>query len=157
MLIFLMTLLATLSSVLRPRAALQLENIALRHQIGVLQRSAVKRPKLTSGDRLFWICLSRLWRDWRSALAIVKPETVIAWHRAGFRVWFRWHAIPYSEIVDCGESWVFGYVKARSFLPPWGKIYFARGYADGSLFGLDKKAISSICKKAGIPDAPTKG
>jgi len=42
---------------------------------GALQRSARKRPKLTSGDRLLWICLSRLWRDWRSALAIVKPET----------------------------------------------------------------------------------
>ena len=62
------------------------ENLALRHQIGVLQRSAAKRPKLTSGDRLLWICLSRLWRDWRSALAIVKPETVVAWHRAGFRL-----------------------------------------------------------------------
>jgi hypothetical protein len=66
------------------RAALELENLALRHQIGVLQRSAAKRPKLTSGDRLLWICLSHLWRDWRSALAIVKPETVLAWHRAGF-------------------------------------------------------------------------
>ena len=90
MLIFLTTLLATLSSVLGPRAALELENLALRHQIGVLQRSAAKRPKLTSGDRLFWICLSRLWRDWRSALAIVKPETVIAWHRAGFRLFWTW-------------------------------------------------------------------
>jgi len=90
MLIFLTTLLAILSSVLRPRAALQLENLALRHQIGVLQRSAAKRTKLTSGDRLFWICLSRLWRDWRSALAIVKPETVIAWHRAGFRLFWTW-------------------------------------------------------------------
>jgi putative transposase len=88
--IFLTTLLATLSSVLRPRAALQLENMALRHQIGVLQRSAAKRPKLTSGDRLFWICLSRLWRDWRLALAIVKPETVMAWHRAGFRLFWTW-------------------------------------------------------------------
>jgi putative transposase len=67
-----------------------LENLALRHQIGVLQRSAAKRPKLTSGDRLFWICLSRLWRDWRSALAIVKPETVLAWHRAGFRWFWTW-------------------------------------------------------------------
>src|SRR5215468_11104786 len=91
MLIFLTTLLATLSSVLRPRAALQVENIALRHQIGVLQRSAAKRPKLTSGDRLLWICLSRLWRDWRSALAIAKPETVVAaWHRAGFRLFWTW-------------------------------------------------------------------
>jgi transposase InsO family protein len=90
MLISLMTLLATLSSIFRSRAALELENLALRHQIGVLQRSAAKRLKLTSGDRLLWICLSRLWRDWRSALAIVKPETVVAWHRAGFRLFWTW-------------------------------------------------------------------
>src|SRR6266446_6974294 len=72
MLIFLTTLLASLASIFRSRASLGLENLALRHQIGVLHRSAGKRPKLTAGDRLLWICLSRLWRDWRSALAIVK-------------------------------------------------------------------------------------
>ena len=82
--------LATLSSILRSRAALELEILALRHQIGVLQRSAVKRPKLTTGDRLLWIWLSRLWRNWRSTLAIVKPETVVAWHRAGFRMLWTW-------------------------------------------------------------------
>ena len=85
MLISLTTLLATLSSIFRSRAALQLENLALRHQIGILQRSARKRPKLTPADRLLWVALSRIWRDWRSALAIVKPETVVAWHRAGSR------------------------------------------------------------------------
>jgi putative transposase len=69
----------------RSRAALELENLALRHQIGVLRRSARKRFKLTSADRLVWVWLSRIWSDWRSALAIVKPETVVAWHRAGFR------------------------------------------------------------------------
>src|SRR5258708_13051034 len=90
MLISLTTCLATLSSIFRSRAAVELENLALRHQIGVLQRSARKRPKLTSGDRLLWICLSHLWRDWRSALAIVKPETVVAWHRAGFQLFCTW-------------------------------------------------------------------
>jgi hypothetical protein len=90
MLISLMTLLATLSSIFRSRAALELENLALRHQITVLQKSAAKRRRLTSGDRRLWICLSRLWRDWRSALAIVKPETVVAWHRAGFRLFWTW-------------------------------------------------------------------
>ena len=54
-----MTLLATLSSIFRSRAALELENLALRHQIGVLRRAAAKRLKLTSADRLLWICLSR--------------------------------------------------------------------------------------------------
>ena len=88
--VFLTTLLAVLPSILRSRAAVELENLALRHQISVLQRSAAKRLKLTSGDRLLWICLFCLWRDWRSALAIVKPETVLAWHRAGFRLFWTW-------------------------------------------------------------------
>jgi hypothetical protein len=93
MLISLRTLLAALSSIFRSRAALQLENLALRHQIGILQRSAKKRPKLTPADRLLWVALSNIWRDWRSALAIVKPETVVAWHRAGFRLFWTWKVL----------------------------------------------------------------
>jgi transposase InsO family protein len=103
MLIFLRSCLATLPSILLSRVALELENLAPRHQIGVLQRSAAKRPKLTSGDRLFWICLSRLWHDWRSALAIVKPETVVAWHRAGFRLFWTWkvrHGQPGRPVIS---------------------------------------------------------
>jgi hypothetical protein len=88
--VILRSFLATLPSILRSRAAVELENLALRHQIGVLQRSAAKRPKLTTSGRLFWICLSRLWRDWRSALVVVKPETVVAWHRASFQLFWTW-------------------------------------------------------------------
>src|SRR6266436_7985001 len=73
----------------KSRAALQLENLALRHQLGILRRS-VKRPKLTSADRLLWAWLCEVWIDWRSALVIVKPETVIAWHRKGFRLFWTW-------------------------------------------------------------------
>jgi putative transposase len=79
-----------LFSVFRSRAALHVEILALRHQIGVLRRSAKKRPKLTVADRLFWACLSGAWADWRSALVIVKPETVIAWHPKGFRLFWTW-------------------------------------------------------------------
>jgi hypothetical protein len=61
MLNILATLLATLPSILRSRAALELENQALRHQIGVLRRSAGKRAKLTPLDRLLWVWLSRVW------------------------------------------------------------------------------------------------
>lgn len=70
--------LTTLFSAFRSRAALQVEILALRHQIGVLRRSAKNRPKLTAADRLFWACLSGAWANWRSALVLVKPETVIA-------------------------------------------------------------------------------
>jgi hypothetical protein len=62
------------------------EILALRHQIIVLKRSVPNRPKLRPWDRLLWIWLSRLWPQWRSALIIVKPETVLAWHRKGFRL-----------------------------------------------------------------------
>lgn len=103
MLISLTLFLATLSSLFRSRGAIQLENLALRHQIGVLRRSAAKRPKFTSGDRLLWVWLSRVWNDWRSALAIVRPETVIAWHRAGFRLFWTWkvrHGQPGRPVLS---------------------------------------------------------
>jgi putative transposase len=87
---WLVLLLAAVSSVLKSRAALQLENLALRHQIGVLQRSANKRPPLQPADRLLWVWLFRIWRDWRSSLVIVKPETVVAWHRNAFRLFWTW-------------------------------------------------------------------
>src|SRR5258707_5515601 len=69
------------------RATLQLENLALRHQLGMLRRS-VKRPRLSSADRLLWMWLCEVWNDWRSSLVIVKPQTVIAWHREGFQLFW---------------------------------------------------------------------
>src|SRR5215471_598501 len=86
----LLALLVLLRSLIRSRVDLQLENLALRHQIGVLQRSLKKHRKITAMDRLFWASLSRIWRDWRSALVIVKPQTVVAWHRMGFRLFWTW-------------------------------------------------------------------
>ncbi len=71
------------------RAVLLAENLALRHQLAVLQRS-IKRPQLRQRDRIFWSWLSRYWPDWRSALVIVQPETVVRWHREGFRLYWRW-------------------------------------------------------------------
>ncbi len=86
----LVAFLIALRSLLRSRIDLQLEILALRHQIGVLQRSVKKRPKLTSVDRLLWAYLSRIWRDWRSTVVVVKPETVVPWHRMGFRLFWTW-------------------------------------------------------------------
>ena len=80
---------ASLWASFRSRAALQLEIVALRHQLAVLQRS-VKRPRLNAADRLFWAWLSRFWSQWRTALIIVNPTTVIAWHRKGFRLFWTW-------------------------------------------------------------------
>ena len=76
-------------ALLRPRLSLVIENLALRQQL-VLLRCNKSRPGLHNRDRLFWVVLSHLWRDWRSTLVIVKPETVINWHRQGFKCYWRW-------------------------------------------------------------------
>lgn len=72
----------------RNRQSLVLQNAALRQQLDVLQRQ-VKRPRLTGSDRLFWVALRRVWPRWDEVLTIVKRATVIAWHRAGFRLFWR--------------------------------------------------------------------
>jgi putative transposase len=89
MLAVLLSLLATLRSALRSRAELALENLALRQQLATLRRSA-PRPRLRLVDRAFWIGLSQIWSCWADALVIVKPDTVVRWHRAGFRLFWRW-------------------------------------------------------------------
>ena len=65
-----------------------LENLALRQQLAAMKRS-IKRPQLRSRDRLFWVLLSRFWTHWQEALIIVKPETVIGWHRKGFKLFWK--------------------------------------------------------------------
>lgn len=74
----------TMLSSTRSRADLLIEIMALRQQLDVYQRQ-VKRPRLRRLDRLFWIGLRRHWTRWRSALVIVQPETVLRWHREGYR------------------------------------------------------------------------
>jgi putative transposase len=79
---------------LRSRATLQFEIIALRHQLEVLQRNRPARVRLSRLDRVFWILLYRLWPCCLDAVVIVKPETVIAWHRRGFRAFWSWKSRP---------------------------------------------------------------
>ena len=89
MLHLLYALLATARSSLRPQRELALENLALRQQLAVVQRKT-KRPRLTKADRAFWVALSRLWPDWQNSLLVVKPQTVIGWHRKGFKLYWTW-------------------------------------------------------------------
>jgi hypothetical protein len=67
-------------------AGVALENLALCHQLLVLQRS-VSRPRLSRWHRIVWVWLSRLWAVWRTTLVIVRPATVLAWHRRGFQLY----------------------------------------------------------------------
>src|SRR5437868_6167891 len=84
------SVLGMVRGVVASRAALHLEVLALRHQLLVLERSRPRRARLARADRWLWGWLSRVWSGWRTALVIVEPETVVAWHRQGFRVFWTW-------------------------------------------------------------------
>jgi transposase InsO family protein len=76
-------------AVFKDRADLVAENTALRHQLSCL-RHRRSRPKLRTVDRVFWVLLCRFWSRWMETLGMVKPATVLAWHRQGFKHFWRW-------------------------------------------------------------------
>ena len=82
---------AYIRAIFVPRHKLALEAAALRQQLAVLKRKQ-PRPRLSLADRLFWTTLRRLYSDWADALILVRPETVVSWHRAGFRLFWRWRS-----------------------------------------------------------------
>ena len=84
-----LALLAALRAALRTRTDLTLENLALRQQLALLRRRS-KRPKFGLLDRAFWIWLSQWWTRWSEVLHVVKPQTVIRWHRQSFRAFWTW-------------------------------------------------------------------
>jgi hypothetical protein len=95
----------------RSRAALEAEILVLRHQLNVLRRKSPKRPTFSGIDRLVFAGLYRLAPGVLNALTIIKPETVIRWHRAGFRAYWRWKSRPYS-----GRPEAFGWEQAPRYI-----------------------------------------
>ena len=86
-----LALLGALRAALRTRTDLTLENLALRQQLALLRRRS-RRPQFGRLDRLLWVGLSQRWAGWRGALHIIRPETVIGWHRLGFRAFWTWRS-----------------------------------------------------------------
>jgi len=82
----LFSMIALLSVGFKERRELALENLALRQQLAVFNRNH-KRLWLRRMDRLFWVWISRIWKWWRESLIIVKPDTVVRWHRKGFALY----------------------------------------------------------------------
>src|SRR5580698_8222034 len=89
MLRLLKLLFVLVTQLFRSRRDLLLENLALRQQLAVLKQRR-PQPRFASSDRLFWMVLRRLWRGWKRALILVQPETVVRWHRAGFKAYWSW-------------------------------------------------------------------
>jgi hypothetical protein len=84
---FIVLSLGTLVRLLRARRSLLLENLALRQQLAVLKPRHPK-PRIALLDKLFWVAVRRLWSRWKPSLIVVTPETVVRWHRAGFRLYW---------------------------------------------------------------------
>jgi transposase InsO family protein len=85
-------LLAALRGAVRDRSDLVAENLLLRHQLAVLTRPTRRRPRLRSRDKLLWVLVHWLRRDWRRHLVVVRPETVVRWHRQAWRLFWRWRS-----------------------------------------------------------------
>ncbi len=82
--------LAVLASPFKSKSRLEAENAALRHQLIVLRRKVQSRVRLTNNDRVFFIQLYRWFPSALKVIAIIRPETIVGWHRAGFRRYWRW-------------------------------------------------------------------
>ena len=76
----------------RSRAALELKLIALQHQLAVLRRQRPGRPQLSSLDRLLWVWLYQIWPQVIDTMVLVKPATLVEWHRKGFRLYWHWRS-----------------------------------------------------------------
>ena len=100
-------------------AGLAVENLALRQQLAVY-RHRRPRPKLRRRDRIFWVWLSRCWTGWQHALVIVQPDTVIGWHRQGFRLYWRWRSRgrPGRPKVEAEVRQLLGRMSREN--PSWG-------------------------------------
>src|SRR5678815_5503429 len=93
---FFLAVIAAARVFLQSRTDLAVEILALRQQVAVLKRRRPK-PPLHPLDRLFWTVLRATWSRWKDALFIVKPETVVGWHRAGFQLYWRWKSRPRGD------------------------------------------------------------
>jgi putative transposase len=90
-------LIAISARLFRSRRDLLLENLALRQQLRVLVRKPPRR-RLSLSGKLFWVALSRFWSEWKRALLIVQPETVVRWHRAGFKLYWKWISRKHGKV-----------------------------------------------------------
>ena len=116
---FILSILAVIRVFFRSRSDTALEILALRQQVAVLKRKR-PRPTLNSLDRFFWTTLHRFWCRWTDVLVIVKPETVIGWHRAGFRLYWRWRSRPRGGRPKSSEEIRVLIRRLASENPNWG-------------------------------------
>ena len=96
----LLPLIDTLIDVLRSRASLHLEMLAMRQQLAMIADRDCKRIRFRSSERLFWVWLYSLWPTCLQTLMIFKPDTLVRWHRKGFRLYWTWRTFLDNHVAD---------------------------------------------------------
>jgi hypothetical protein len=131
-----------------------LEILALRQQVAVLERKR-PRPPLTALDRLFWTALRKVWTRWTEALVIVKPETVVGWHRAGFRLYWRWRSRPRGGRPKIGDEIRVLIRRLAEENPDWGapKIH---GEFQKLGFEVSERTVARYLRRVRRRDDPAK-
>jgi putative transposase len=128
--------------------ALLLENLVLRQQLAVLKQRK-QRPRLATFDKLFWILMGLMWSEWKTSLVVVSPETVVRWHRIGFRAYWRWRSrrqIGYGRAPISRElrELIFRMVAEN---PTWGAPRI-HGELLKLGFGLSERTVSRWMRRA---------
>ena len=154
MLTGLVVVLRSLALICCGHRAVALENVALRQQLAVFRRTG-KRPQLRTGDRLFWVLLSKAWQGWRAALVVVHPDTVVRWHRQWLRR--RWtqrsaHAGPGRPSTDAVIRKLVGQMCAAN--PLWGA---PRIHGELIKIGIDisERTVSRLLRRHRRPPSQT--
>ena len=146
LLVFLLRLLVLPS---KPKAQLEAENAALRHQVAVLQRMVRGRVRVTNSDRLFFGLLYRWFPSILKTMTIIHPETLVRWHRAGFRRYWRWKSRNHGELLKLGfvvaQSTVAKYMAKKGDDPPSGQSWstFLRNHTP-HIAAIDLFVVPSI-------------
>ena len=140
----------------RSRCDLSLENLALRQQLAVLRRRR-PQPRFSVPERLFWVTLRRFWRGWKRALILVQPETVVRWHRAGFKLYWTWLS---RHRVQAGRKCVSRELRELIFRmvaenATWGA---PRIHGELKMLGIDisERTVSRCMRKAPRSPEPAK-
>src|ERR1700674_4408493 len=154
MLTALVVLLRLVGLLCRGHRAVALENLALRQQLAALTRT-VRRPQLGTRDRLFWILLAKGWREWRTALILVQPDTVVRWHRQWLRR--RWtrrstRTRPGRPNTDAAVRTLVGQMAAAN--PLWGA---PRIHGELGKLGVEvsERTVSRLLRRPRRPPAQT--
>jgi putative transposase len=139
-------LVAFLVSGLKERRELALENLALRQQLAVFKRSHL-RPQLRRRDRFFWTGLSQIWKNWREALILVKPETVLGWQRRGVRLFWRGMSRHKAAGRPATNSQIRALIRKRAAAHPLGGA--PRIHGEWLKLGIDlsERAVSRLMPK----------